>query len=168
MATVHLIEGPVGSGKSTFTAKLGKDLGVPRFILDEWMTTLFSPDRPETGVVEWYIERKRRVIDQIWNQTVKIVDAGTDVILELGLIQQADRLSFIERVDCARCNLVIYVLDAPRDVRRERVRSRNKNRGPTFWVEVPDHVFELASDMWQPIDESECGGYELRFISEND
>ncbi len=164
MATIHLIEGPVGSGKSTFAAQLSSELNAPRFILDEWMSTLFSPDRPGTGVVEWYLQCKHRCLAQIWLQAAKIIESGVDVILELGLIQRSDRTTFIERVDDSGHHLVIYVIDAPRDVRRERVRNRNINKGSTFAMEVPDHIFELASDMWQAVDDSECGCHELRYI----
>jgi predicted kinase len=165
LATIHLIEGPVGSGKSTFAVQLSNEHQAPKLILDEWMATLFSPDRPATGVVEWYLERKDRCIDQIWQLALEVIESGSDVVLELGLIRQADRRQFFERIDSAGHHLNIYVLDAPLEDRRERVRVRNKNRGSTYAMEVPDHVFEMANAMWEPLDESECGGYEIQFIS---
>jgi hypothetical protein len=51
----------------------------------------------------------------------------------------------------AGCELTIHLLDAPRDVRRERMRQRNRDQGPTYAMEVPDVFFELASDHWEPI-----------------
>src|SRR5688500_9099140 len=50
MARVHLIIGPVGSGKSTFALQLARERGALRLNLDEWMALLFRPDRPETGL----------------------------------------------------------------------------------------------------------------------
>jgi dephospho-CoA kinase len=41
------------------------------------------------------------------------------------------------------------VVDAARDVRRERVLQRNKTPGP-FTQIVPIEFFERASDIWQP------------------
>jgi predicted kinase len=165
LATIHLIEGPVGSGKSTFAARLSNKLRAPRFILDEWMSTLFSPDRPASGVIEWYLERKNRCINQIWSQARKTMETGLDAILELGLIQRHDRTQFFKFLHNTNYNMIIYVLDATRDIRRTRVRNRNIEKGPTFCIEIPDQVFEMASDMWQPIDESECTGYEIRLIA---
>lgn len=61
--------------------------------------------------------------------------------------------------------LTIYLLDAPRDVRRERVRQRNREKGPTYAMEVPDAFFELASDYLEPIDEFERERYNVRVIT---
>ena len=165
MAHIHLIEGPVGAGKSTFASQLTKRYDGPQLILDDWMTTLFKPDRPTTGVVEWYVERKDRCIDQIWKLTCGLIEAGTDVILELGLIQRHSRQHLYDRVDVAGYKLTVYVLDASREVRRKRVRERNRQKSETFSMEVPDHIFEMASDMWEPLDDSECAGRDVRFIS---
>lgn len=165
MARIHLIEGPVGSGKSTLASKICNEHKAPRFILDQWMVTLFSPDRPSSEVVEWYVERKDRCIDQIWNVACEILASGSDVILELGLIQQAIRDRFYNRVDLAGYKMKIYVVDAPSEVRKERVQHRNEKKGETFAMEVPDHFFEMANSLWESIDESECRGYEVEFIS---
>ena len=167
MAHVHLIEGPVGSGKSTFARTLSARHAAPRLILDDWMTTLFRPDRPDANVMQWYIERKQRCIDQIFKVARDVVTAGSDVVLELGLIEQSSRLAMYDRLDAAACAYTVYVLDAPRDVRRERVRTRNRERGETFAMEVPDAFFELASDLWQAPDEFECEGRDVRFIAED-
>jgi predicted kinase len=101
MAQVHLIEGPVGAGKSTFALQLSKRQAAPRLILDEWMANLFILDRPAVGVVEWYVERKERCIDQIWKLSCGLIDAGTDVVLELGLIDKQSRERFYARADAA-------------------------------------------------------------------
>jgi len=105
MPVVHLIEGPVGAGKSTFAASLATRIEGVHIALDEWFAHLFSADRPRA------------------------------------------RLEGFE--------LAIYVVDAPRDIRRERVRRRNAEKGPTFSMVVPDHIFEIASDLWEPPDEFE-------------
>lgn len=164
MASLYLIEGPVGSGKSTFAAKLSHRHAAPRLILDEWMATLFSPDRPDADFVEWYLARKRRCIEQIWNVASDLVDTGTSVVLELGLIQKLDRIDFYARVDASGYPLEVYVLDVPRDVRRERVRKRNAEKGGTFKMEVSDEIFERASDMWQPPDDVECAERDIEFV----
>ena len=165
MSCIHLIEGAVGSGKSTFAAQLSRKQGAPRLILDQWMARLYSPDRPSTGNIEWYLERKDRCIEQIWKISCDIMASGSDIILELGLIQMADRKRFYRRVAPAGYHLKIYELYAPRDLRRERVQNRNEEKSKTYSMDVPDAIFELASDMWEPIDEAEADGFEIVFIS---
>ena len=77
MPTIHLIEGPVGAGKSTFAAKLMHEHSAPRLNLDEWMVVLFRPDRPEgDDIMAWYAERKQRCIEQIMRRDLAPGDEG--------------------------------------------------------------------------------------------
>lgn len=163
-ARVHLVIGPVGAGKSTYARALCREHRAVRLTLDEWMTVLFRPDRPADGVMPWYVERADRCVEQIWRVTRSALDAGTDVVLEIGLIRRGDRDAFYARVDAAGVPLTVHVLDAPRDVRRDRVARRNAERADTFSMEVPPHVFELASDLWEAPDDDERADRELRWI----
>lgn len=164
MPDIYLVEGPVGAGKSTVATQLSQEYSAPRLILDEWMAELFNADRPEAGSIEWYLERKDRCLEQIWKVAVGILSSGSNVILELGLIRQSDRFKFYERVDLVDYSLNIFVVDAPRELRRERVLERNRLKGSTYFMEVPEHIFEVASDMWEPVDEAECGVCKVSFI----
>jgi predicted kinase len=152
---VHLVVGPVGAGKSTRAIALRAAHRAPRLTLDAWMATLFRPDRPAEGVVAWYVERAARCIDQIWTVALDILEAGSNVVLEIGLLSRREREAFYARVDDAGFEVVLHVVDAPRDVRRERVRRRNEERGETFSMVVPMEIFERASDLWEPPDEAE-------------
>ncbi|BDU18939.1 AAA family ATPase [Dyella sp. GSA-30] len=165
MAKIHLVEGPVGAGKSTFVGELRKQYAAPGFILDAWFVRLYSPDRPATNLMEWYVTRKARCLDQIWEAAKEVLNAGHDVVLELGLVEKASREHFYARVTEAGYELTIYLLDAPRDIRRERVRRRNLEKGTTYAMDVPDAFFEMASDHWQPMDDIERDMYDVRVIS---
>ena len=165
MARIHLIEGPVGSGKSTLASQLSKQFNAPRLILDKWMVTLFSPDRPSESFINWYVERKDRCINQIWDVAQGIIATNSDVILELGLIQHSLREAFYDRVDAKSYNMKIYVVDASQAVRKERVQQRNLMKGETFSMEVSAQIFDVANEMWESIDEAECRHYEVKFMS---
>lgn len=164
MPQIHLVEGPVGAGKTTFVTELGKTQGAPRLVLDDWFVNLFSPDRPAEGLLPWYIARKERCLSQIWKIASEVIDTGHDVVLELGLVEKASRQRFYELVAAAGYRLTVYALDAPRDVRRERVRARNRDKGPTYAMEVPDAFFEMASDRWEPFDAEEIASQNVRVI----
>ncbi|MEK9946443.1 MAG: ATP-binding protein [Alphaproteobacteria bacterium] len=165
MAHVHLIEGPVGAGKSTFAAQLSKAHAAPHLALDDWMATLFGPGRPDGDIMPWYVERKDRCIEQIWKIAQGLIDTGTDVILELGLIQRAARADFYARLDGAYIAHTVYVLDAPKEIRHARVRHRNETQGATFSMVVPDAIFELASTIGEPPDEAECAGRGIQCVA---
>jgi predicted kinase len=164
MARIHLIIGPVGAGKSTFALALTQEHRALRMNLDEWMAQLFRPERPEEGMMEWYAERTARCLELIWTLTERALLADTNVVLEVGLIRRSDRERFYERVEAGDYDLTVYVLDAPRDERRERVKQRNREQGKTFSMVVPLEIFELASDLWQGPDEQECRDRDVRFF----
>lgn len=147
---VHLILGPVGAGKSTYAIAIAKREGAIRLTLDEWMTRLFRPDRPQDDVMRWYVDRAERCTEQIWEVACDAMSANVAVVLEIGLIRREDRERFYGWVDAQAAQLTVHLIDAPREVRRQRVIGRNRTRGLTFAVDVPSEFFELASDLWEP------------------
>lgn len=164
MAIIHLIEGPVGAGKSTFAAGLCKQHDCITLSLDDWMARLFSADKPDSAFMEWYVGRKARCIEQIWLTACDILNSGKDVVLELGLIHSTERLEFYDRMDGASIRFTVYFLNAARDVRAKRVQNRNQDKGPTFSMHVSDQVFAMASDMWQAPGTVETNGRDVRWI----
>jgi predicted kinase len=156
VARLLLIIGPVGAGKSTLARALGEQHRAVRLILDEWMARLYGADeRPASGRIEWYLERRDRCREQIWRVASAVVMAGTSVVLEPGLIRRDEREAFYDRVDAAGLVLAVHLIDAPRELRRARVLRRNVEQGDTFSQVVPLEFFELASDLWEPPDRRE-------------
>jgi predicted kinase len=163
VAAIHLVLGPVGAGKSTYARRLARDLRGLHLNLDAWMVTLFQPDRPQEGLWTWYAERTQRCIEQMWMLTSELLLVNVPVVLEIGLLRRQERAAFFERAETS-AELTLHVLDAPRDVRRERVVRRNEQRGDTFSMVVPLEVFEFASDAWEPLDDDEHGHRKVHFI----
>lgn len=162
-----LIEGPVGAGKSTFSNDLSRQINAPHMNLDSWMSRLFTPDRPPVGIMEWYVERKERCVDQIWDVALQVLNSGCDIILELGLIQSESRRAMYERIKDSSHEILVYVLDAPIEERRKRVRNRNLTEGNTYSMEVPDEIFEIASNMWEEPADAECAQQEVIFVPQS-
>jgi len=160
---IYFLEGPVGAGKSTVALQLQDEKGAVHLCLDDWMNVLYSSDRPDGDVVAWYTERKKRCIGQIWKIAVAILNAGSSVILELGLIQRSDREVFFDEIGPLGYVVYLYVIDAPKNVRKERVRSRNREQGPTFSMVVSDEVFEFANNLWEPLTEDEASLFGFRY-----
>ena len=131
--------------------------------LDDWMVRLFRPDRPADDFVAWYQERKRRCLEQIWAVSQDLIHKGQSVVLELGLVQRVDREEFYARADGAGIELSVYLLDAPKAVRWQRVQQRNVEQGSTFKMAVSEEIFQVANAAWQPPDEVEI---QLRGIME--
>src|SRR6202007_137539 len=90
-ATLHVIYGPSGAGKTTYANAFARREHAVPFILDEWMARLFGPDIPEPVDYNWLVERVGRCEAQIWSTVAATVAAGTAGILDLGLMRKADR-----------------------------------------------------------------------------
>lgn len=163
MKHIHFIEGPVGAGKSTYAKLLAAKGGFTHIALDEWFVQLFSPDRPQDNFVSWYIERKDRLIELILNYARDVLDSNNNIALELGLIQREPRLKLLRQIQQEGISFSVHVLDAPQNIRHERVKRRNIEQGTTFSMVVPDHIFEIASKMWESPDELELEEFDFVF-----
>lgn len=168
MGMVHIVEGPVGAGKTTFANQLGRQYKTPPLVMDDWMVRLFSADRPQDNIWPWYAERKKRCIDQIWNVAVGLLDNDNHAIVELGLLRSQDRRAFCRRMEQAGFAYRLYILDAPTEDRWQRVQQRNLDKGETFSMEVSEEVFVMASQLWEPPDGEECAEYAVEFVSANE
>jgi predicted kinase len=165
MRSIHLVEGPIGAGKSTFARRLARQLPGVHLALDEWFVRLYSPDRPNTDFVNWYLQRKDRLLALMWAHAKNFASANVNPILELGLIQRQARHDFYEQARREDVQLNVYLLDAPEDVRWERVEHRNEHKGETFSMVVPQQIFEVASAMWEPPDEDEIRTQQIKVVS---
>jgi len=147
---LHLVIGPVGAGKSTFAHRRSAAARAVFLDLDTWMVRLYGDDpRPPEGVLAWYLERRERCRAVLWDTARSILECGTDVYLELGLVRRAERESLCRAARIEDLDLRVYLVDAPRDLRRERVRLRNHSAAAHVQV-VPPEFFEAASDAWEP------------------
>jgi len=165
MATIYLIEGPVGAGKSTYATQLSREKSAACLNLDEWMVNLFSADRPAKDFMSWYNSRKQRCIEQIWLTSCELLKSEINVVLELGLVAATDRQSFYQRVDQSNAALQVIVIDAPREERLRRIRQRNTEMGETFRMVVSDEIFDIADHAWQPPDEQESQLRNIKWLA---
>lgn len=152
---LYLLVGPVGAGKSTYAKRQISNSSGVFLDVDTCMVRLFGADtRPQQNLMAWYFERRERCRNLLWDLTTDILDTGTDVFLELGLVTNTERETFYGKARDEGVELAIYLLDAPREVRRERVVLRNHSNLQFIQI-VPIEFFERASDAWQEPTESE-------------
>ena len=59
-ATVNVIFGPSGAGKTTYAHAFARREKAVAFILDDWMARLFGPDVPDPIEYDWMIARVQR------------------------------------------------------------------------------------------------------------
>ena len=164
-ATLHVIFGPCGAGKTTYAHAFARREKAVAFILDEWMARMFGPDMPEPLQYDWMLERVGRCEAQIWAAAAAVLATGTSVILDIGLMRKADRARVREIAEATGLPLQLHFVDAPQDVRRARVADRNVVRGESFAIEVTPDLFEFIEGVYEPPEPGELAG---AVISESD
>ena len=157
-ATLHVIFGPSGAGKTTYAHAFARREKAVAFILDDWMARLFAPDMPEPIEYEWMIERVQRCEAQIWSTAAGVLAAGTSVILDIGLMRKADRARVREIADAAELPLQFHFVTASAEARRARVSERNVVRGENFAIEVTPELFDFIEGVYEPPDPEELAG----------
>lgn len=153
--TVHIIFGPVAAGKSTYAQKLSTQKNAVRFAIDEWMHSLFGEDKPQKMDMTWAMSRVQRCQTTIWLTAKRILASGRDVVLELGTMREADRDRVNALVASAGHTAIFHFLDAPREVREQRVRQRNIEKGGSYSFEVTPAMFNAMEMYFEPPTEKE-------------
>lgn len=157
-ATLHVIFGPSGAGKTTYAFDFARREKAVPFVLDEWLARLYAPDMPDPIEYAWMIERVQRVEAQIWSTAAGCLAAGTDVILDIGLMTRADRARVREIAQGAELPLQFHFVTASSDVRRARVAERNVVKGENFAIEVRPEHFDFIEGVYEAPEPAELVG----------
>jgi predicted kinase len=157
-ATLNVIFGPCGAGKTTYAHAFARRERAMAFILDDWMARLFGPDMPDPIEYEWMLERVGRCETQIWSVAAAAIATGTSVILDIGLMRRADRDRVRQIAEATDLPLVFHFVDAPQEVRRVRVANRNVVKGESFAIEVTPDLFEFIEGVYEPPEPGELTG----------
>lgn len=155
MGTVHLIAGPVGAGKTTYATALASDRRALLFSIDSWMADLFRPDLDQPPGLSWMLERVERCERRIRALAEQALALETEVVLDLGFMRADERRRYIAWAADLGVDHFVHVLDADREVRRERVRLRNLERPETWSFDVDDSMFEWAESWYEPVTQAE-------------
>lgn len=146
---IHLIVGNTGSGKTTYANQLKHRSGGVIFSIDKWNNTLFLPDKKSSDGLEWFLERIDRIESIITSLISQLESEATDAILDLGLSKLEHREKFKKFAHQNGYEIKIHFLDIPRNIRLERVRKRNLEKGATFEFEVTDENFEFMETWFE-------------------
>lgn len=155
MSRLILVCGPTGAGKTTYSISLSKEIEAIRFSIDPWMQTLFASDMTALDF-DWMMERVQRCYAQIWDVSEQILNIDGNVVLDLGFTTKEQREVFSRRGTKLNINAEIHYLDAPQDIRKQRVNTRNQEKDPTvFAFEVTDMMFNFMEPRFEVPDKAE-------------
>ena len=150
MATLHLMIGLPGSGKTTRAKELEKEYRALRLTPDEWHLFLFGHDVDE----EFHDERHGKVEQLIWTVAARVLALGTDVILDFGCWAREEREDFRARARALGVDFRLHFMDVPLDELKRRLDARNKAAGDAVFF-ISDANLRAWAALFQPPDADE-------------
>ena len=147
MATLHLIHGFVGAGKTTFSKRLENELNAIRFTPDEWMVALYSSNAP----AEDFEQLEERIKGLIWKLTERALQLGIDVILDFGFWKRGDRDQARERGRRLNVSLKLYDVQCPEEDITARVLKRTEQM-PEGALYIDENAIEEFKRRFEPLD----------------
>ena len=149
IATVHIVFGEQGAGKTTYARELADESRGTRFSIDDWMGELFGPDLTKPLNIAWIMERVQRCERRIWATAAEVVKRGGTAVLDLGFMKVGDRSRFVSLAETEGLPVQLHFVSAPHALRRSRVISRNQSKGDTFAFEVTPAMFDFMEKQFE-------------------
>jgi predicted kinase len=141
MATLHLMVGLPGSGKTTFARQLEAQHRALRLTVDEWHIRLFGSDfdgASDDADLAVHNDRHAAIEALLWETAARVLTLGVDVILDFGFWTRRERDELRGRAQELGAGFRIHFADAAEEVLLERIRARN--------AELPAGTFHIPED----------------------
>lgn len=129
-ATIHLMHGFIGFGKTTVANTLAKEIPAVCLTHDDFMVKLYGRNMPYADFSANY----KRVDDLIWEMAEKIIKTGADVIMDYGFWSHTDRRRAYEKAKKIADNVVFHKLNCDINVAKERVLTRTAHNKDALYI----------------------------------
>jgi predicted kinase len=139
MATLFLICGLPGAGKTTLARQLELSQSALRLSPDEWIASLLAD---VTDMVE--LDRLRSPVEAVqWEVAKRVLALGVDVVLEWGFWSRDERIWYRSQAEAIGAQVDLRYLEVGRDELWARLSKRNAHLPPGTFV-----VTEEQLDLW--------------------
>ncbi|MCQ2571590.1 MAG: ATP-binding protein [Alphaproteobacteria bacterium] len=122
MATIHVVHGYIAFGKTTLAKKLAVELPAVHLNADDWIIKLYGKDLLDAE----FNEKAGIVVNFLWEIARKIIDAGADVIMDIGPWSKQMRTDVFNMAKQITPNIVFHTIVLDPKIARERLVQRNK------------------------------------------
>ena len=145
MATLFLICGLPGSGKTTVAREIEFSHSALRLCPDEWIASLLTDI---TDNVE--LDRLRTPVESVqWEVAKRVLSLGINVVLENGFWSRDERASYRSQAEALGARVKLVYLNVERDELWARLSKRNENLSPGTFV-VREDQLDLWLSWFQP------------------
>ena len=148
MATLFLICGLPGSGKTTTARVLERDHHAVRLAPDEWMARIVGDG--------WDYKRRERVDAIQWTLAQRLLTLGVNVVMEQGFWRRTERDACRVRACELGAESRLIYCEATRDELKRRLIARNANLPPDTFAVTPEQLDEMWPH-FEPPDKGELG-----------
>ena len=143
--TLYLLCGLPASGKTTRARELEASSNAVRLTADEWICRLYPNDAEAAA----RSERRDGVEELQWQIVERLLEVGTDVILDWGVWTTTERAHYRQRAEALGARVRVELLEAPLSVLKERVAARNRDLPPgTFHISAAE--METFASLFEP------------------
>ena len=155
MATLILICGMAGAGKSTLAEQLECSRRAFRLCPDEWIKAVI---RDESDKCE--LARLRDPIESLqWQMAQKLLSLGISVILENGFWGRDERTKFRSEAKNLGARVELYYLDVSKEEAWRRIERRN-SESPRASFQIARQEFDSWWTSFTPPDSEEVERYD--------
>jgi predicted kinase len=155
MATLHLICGLPGAGKTTLARHLEAETHALRLCPDEWIEELVTnaADRAE-------LDRLRAPVEKLqWTMAQQLLSLGVSVILENGFWSRDERTVCCGTAKQLDAQVVLHFLNIPKEELWRRIQMRNAGL-PDGGFRISEHELDKWCTWFTPPGETELGLYD--------
>ena len=144
MATIHLMFGFMGFGKTTVAGELEKTLPAVRLTHDEFMVKLYGRNIPCAEFRADY----EKVDDVLWNLAEKIIKTGVDVIMDYGFWSHEDREKAFTRAKKITDSVVFHNVVCDMTTAKQRILRRSAEKSSELCI--GEKEFDALSQKFEP------------------
>lgn len=153
MATLFLLVGLPGSGKTTLASQIERDRGALVLSADDWMSRIVRDG--------WDAERRVVVQEVQFEIALKVLRIGGDVVLDFGLFHRRERDHYRAEATAVGAEVRTIYLDVPKDELLRRLAARNANLPPHTFAVDEAHLDNCISWLEPPTPEELVQGPSL-------
>ncbi len=144
MATIHLVSGPIGAGKTTKALAIVRDTKAVLMSPDNWMA--------DSGIPLRHSDIRAVIEEAQWSISALLLGKGHDVVIEWGTWSRQERIEILTKAKALGHNVAGYFLTPDLNTLIQRVESREANWPDSDRV-TSDEVASAARSFENPKDD---------------